>query len=187
MLFRSSCASEAVETAKLSLKNYDMVDLLLGLERHDGHSTEFYKAIDTPLQHALQGYTQQGGRLMVSGAYVGCDMTTESEQTVLANVLRCRYAGRSMAQTNEVKGLGTTLYYYKNLNEEHYAAPSTDILQPTSGAFTAMLYDDGFGAAVAFKEGGNAVFVMGFPFECIKEEQKRSSIMKGIINYLINN
>ncbi len=182
-----SCASEAIETAKLSLNPYDMVDLLLGLERHDGHSTEYYKTFDTPLQHALQGYAKRGGRLMVSGAYIGCDMTEESEQLFLANVLRCRYAGRSMAPTNEVKGLGTSLYYYKNLNEEHYAVPSADILQPTSGAITAMQYADGYGAAVAFKEGGNAVFVMGFPFECIKTEQKRSSIMTGIINYLINN
>ena len=181
-----SCASEAVETAKLSLNRYDMVDLVLGLERNDGHSTEYYKTFDTMLQHALQGYTRHGGKLMVSGAYVGSDMTTDNEQVFLANVLRCRYAGRSMAQTNEVKGLGTSLYYYKNLNEEHYAAPSADILQPTSGAFTAMQYDDGSDAAVAFKEGGSAVFVMGFPFECIKTEQKRSSIMKGIINYLIN-
>ena len=133
-----SCASAAVETAKVSLNRYDMVDLVLGLERNDGHSTEYYKTFDAPMQHALQGYTRHGGKLMVSGAYVGCDMTAESEQTFLANVLRCRYAGRSMAETNEVKGMGTTLYYYKNLNEEHYAAPSTDILQPTSGAITAM-------------------------------------------------
>ncbi len=180
-----SCASEAVETAKLSLTNYDMIDLLLGLERYDGHSTEYYKSIDTPMQHALKTYTQRGGRLLVSGAYTGSDMTTDTEQAFMTDVLHCQYGGRNMAETNEVRGLGTNMYFYRNLNEEHYAATSTDILQPTAGAITAMQYADGYGAAVAYKGNDCRLFVMGFPFECIKTGQKRSDIMCGILNYLI--
>jgi hypothetical protein len=84
-----------------------------------------------------------------------------------------------------VQGLGTTLFYYQNLNEEHYAATSTDILHPVQSAITAMQYADGYGAAVGYKGNDYSVFVMGFPFECIKTSQKRSSIMNGILNYLI--
>ena len=77
------------------------------------------------------------------------------------------------------------MYFYKNLNEDHYAATSTDILHPINAAFTAMQYADGYGAATAYKGSDCSVFVMGFPFECIKNHQKRSSIMQGILNYLI--
>ena len=85
------------------------------------------------------------------------------------------------------KGLGTTLEYWNQLNANHYAATSVDILQPVQPAFTAMQYADGQDAAIAYKQGRESVFVMGFPFECIKERQKRVSIMQGILNYLLNN
>ncbi len=180
-----SCSSEAVETAKVRLAKYDAVDLLLGLECNDGHSLVYYKTFDTPMQSALRSYMSGGGRLLVSGAYLGRDMQTDSEQRFLSDVLRCRFAGRSASPTNKVNGLGTDIFFYKNLNEEHYAASSTDILQPIKPAITAMLYSDGYGAATAYKGSDCSLFVMGFPFECIKTSQKRTSIMRGILNYLI--
>ena len=180
-----SCSSKAVENGNVMLNNYQVVDLLLGLERNDGHSLEHYKTFDTSMQQALKRYLTGGGKLLVSGAYTGSDMLTESEQRFMSDVLHCQYLGRSQAPTNEVKGLGTNLYFYKNLNEEHYAATSTDILRPVKPAITAMQYADGYGAATAYKGNDGSIFVMGFPFECIKTSQKRVSIMQGILNYLI--
>lgn len=180
-----SCSSEAVETARVQLTQFDAVDLLLGLERNDGHSLNYYKAIDLPMQQALQAYTARGGRLLISGAYIGSDMKTENEQKFLSDVLKCRYVGRSQTPSNEVKGLGTSLYYWKHLNEEHYAATSTDILQPVNSAITAMLYADDRGAAIAYRGNDYRLFVMGFPFECIQTKQKRNSIMRGLLDYLI--
>ena len=180
-----SCSSKAVENGNVMLNNYQVVDLLLGLERNDGHSLEHYKTFDTSMQQALKRYMTGGGKLLVSGAYTGSDMLTESEQRFMSDVLHCQYLGRSQAPTNEVKGLGTNLYFYKNLNEEHYAATSTDILRPVKPAITAMQYADGYGAATAYKGNDGSIFVMGFPFECIKTSQKRVSIMQGILNYLI--
>ena len=180
-----SCSGQAVSNGAVQLSNYQVVDLLLGLERNDVHSLNYYKTFDSSMQQALRNYMSQGGRLLVSGAYTGSDMLTDSERSFMASVLHCQYAGRSLAPTNEVKGLGTNMYFYKNLNEEHYAAISTDILQPVKPAITAMLYADGYGAATAYKGTDCRSFVMGFPFECIKTSQKRSSIMQGILNYLI--
>jgi len=180
-----SCSSESVELGKIRLTQYNVVDLLLGLERNDGHSVDFYKSFSTPMQNALQIYSKLGGRLLVSGAYIGSDMTAESEQQFLANVLKCHYAGRSMAPDNMVKGMGTELFYWRNLNEQHYAAVSTDILQPVKPAITAMQYSDDYGAAIAYKGSDCRLFVMGFPFECIQTNQKRHAIMRGILNYLI--
>ena len=114
-------------------------------------------------------------------------MMADDEQQFLSNVLKCRYAGRSQAGSGTVKGLGTTVDYWNTLNANHYAATSADILQPVNPAFTAMQYADGQAAAIAYKQGSERVFVMGFPFECIKNRQKRSSIMQGILNYLLNN
>ena len=112
-------------------------------------------------------------------------MASVDEQQFLTNVLKCRYAGRSLAGSGKVNGLGITLDYWNELNGTHYAATSTDILQPVKPAFTAMQYADGQDAAIAYGQGRERLFVMGFPFECIKERQKRMSIMQGILNYLL--
>jgi hypothetical protein len=180
-----SCSSETVETGKVNLSRYAAVDLVLGLERYDGHSMNDYKSFTSLMQRALQKYTQDGGSLLVSGAYVGSDMASVDEQQFLTNVLKCRYAGRSLAGSGKVNGLGITLDYWNELNGTHYAATSTDILQPVKPAFTAMQYADGQDAAIAYGQGRERLFVMGFPFECIKERQKRMSIMQGILNYLL--
>ena len=180
-----SCASEALETAKLKLDQYDMIDYVLGLERDDGHSLNYYKTFNTTTQHILQSYTMMGGALMVSGAYVGSDMMSDAEQRFLMNVLKCRYAGKSSTPSNTVNGLGTSLTYWKQLNDQHYAATSADILQPVKPAFTVMQYADGQDAAVAYKQGYTKLFVMGFPFECIQGSQKQNAMMRGILNFLL--
>ena len=180
-----SCSSEALETAKIQLANVDAIDLILGLERNDGHSLCYYKTFTSSMQHSLQAFTKRGGALLVSGAYIGSDMTNESEKQFLANILKCQYVGRSMADSDQIIGLGISFPYWKELNEEHYAATSTDILHPVRPAYTAMQYADGYGAAVAYKGNDYRAFVMGFPFECIKDGKKRSSIMQGLLNYLL--
>ena len=179
-----SCSSEALETAKLKLKDIAAIDLILGLERNDGHSLSYYKTFNSSMQHTLQQFTKSGGALLVSGAYIGSDMQNQDEQRFLANILKCQYGGRSLAEANVVSGLGTDFQYWKELNEEHYAATSADILHPVKPAYTAMQYADGYGAAVAYQGKDYRAFVMGFPFECIKDAQKRSSIMQGLLNYL---
>ena len=180
-----SCSSEALEAVKLKPSTYAMLDLVLGLERDDGHSLNYYKTFNTNLQQELEKYTTLGGALLVSGAYVGSDMMGEGEQRFLANVLKCRFAGQNLCSDDLVNGLGTTLQYWKQLNAQHYAAVSTDILHPTVPAFTAMQYADGQDAAVAYKGDDYRSFTMGFPFECIRDVQTRNSIMRGIINYLL--
>lgn len=179
-----SCSSEAVEKGEVNLTDYDAVDLLLGLERNDGHSVKEYKTFSTAMQKALERYANHSGAMLVSGAYIGTDMSSAEERQFLKTTLKSSWGGRSQTTDGMVKGLGTEMAYWKALNEEHYAATSTDILQPVKPAYTAMQYTDGYGAAVAY-QGSSKLFVMGFPFECIKGEQKQATIMRGIMNFLL--
>jgi hypothetical protein len=111
-------------------------------------------------------------------------MSSAGERQFLKTTLKSSWGGRSQTTDGMVKGMGTELAYWKALNEEHYAATSADILQPVKPAYTAMQYTDGYGAAVAY-QGSCKLFVMGFPFECIKGEQKQATIMRGIMNFLL--
>ena len=180
-----SCSSEAFEEGQTDINQYDAVDLLLGLERNDGHSLKAYKTFSPTMQGILQKYVRDGGALFVSGAYLGNDMQQATEQQFLRDVLKCSYAGVCSATSDMVRGLGTDIQYWHELNESHYAATSTDVLQPISPAFTAMQYADGTDAAIACNNPSSHIFVMGFPFECIKDAPTRGAIMRGILNYLL--
>ena len=180
-----SCSSEALETGKANLRKCAAIDLVLGLEYYDGHSLNFYKTFNPSMQRVLKNFTTRGGALMVSGAYIGRDNMNSSDNKFLANTLKCEYAGRNMISADYLNGMGTTIPYWRQLNEEHYAATSSDILQPVKPAYTALQYADGYGAGVAYQGSDYRSFVMGIPFECIKGEQKRAAIMNGILNFLL--
>lgn len=180
-----SASDKVIEDGKVKLKNYPLVDLVLGLERNDGHSLVYYKTFTKSMRKTLTDYTRRGGALLVSGAYIGTDIMGTEEERFVSETLKCTYGGQYRAENNQVNGLGTVIPYYNMLNEEHYAATSADILRPAAPAFTVMQYADGQDAAVAYKGRDYRSFTMGFPFECIMDEQKQGSIMRGILNFLL--
>ncbi len=179
-----SCSSEALET-NYPLRDIAAIDMVLGLECNDGHSLKFYKTFTSLSQNVLRKFTSRGGALFVSGAYIGRDLLSESDQQFLSSVLKCQYRGHNMSTSDILSGLGTSMQYYNTINEDHYAATSTDILSPVGSAYSAMLYADGFSAAVAYSGTDYRAFTMGVPFECIRDNKMRSYIMHGILNYLI--
>ena len=181
-----SCSSEALENDKVKTKKVDCIDLLLGLEKDDGHSLLLYKTFSTGMRQQLESFTRNHGSLLVSGSYVGSDMLSTSERNFLANVLKLRYDGTERQNTNgNVQGLGLTFDTYRTLNETHYAATAPDIISPLSTSYCVMRYSDGRNAAVAYSGRDYRCFTMGFPLECIKDSRIRDSIMRGILNYLL--
>ncbi len=180
-----SASNKAINNGKLKLKGYALVDLVLGLERNDGYSLQFYKTFTGPMRKALQDFTRKGGALLVSGAYIGTDIMGSEEEKFVSQTLKCSFGGQYRGTSNSVEGLGTHIYYYNTLNEDHYAATSADILMPLPLAYAVMRYADGHDAAVAYKGSDYRSFTMGFPFECIQDPQQQGSIMRGILNYLL--
>lgn len=183
----ASCSSEAIVSGKIDMKRYAVVDLINGLERYDGYTPEYYKSFSPTMINRLQNYTVQGGRLLVSGSYIGSDMQSVEERAFLANTLHVSYAAPndSVTPTGDVQGLGLAFDYYNTLNDTHYAATHPEILIPASAdAICAMQYGGGASAAVGYKSASHRTFTMGFPFECIKDERLRSQLMAGILKYL---
>ena len=181
----ASCTSVAVEYGAVNLAHYQMVDLVLGLERNDGHSLKFYKTFSTNMQDRLRRYTSRGGSLLVSGAYIGSDMSSEAESRFLADVLKCSYGGKARTGGAPVYGLGTEMAIYDAVNEEHYCVTSPEVLRSESPAFAAMQYPGGQCAAVAYLGADYRSFAMGFPIECIKDGGTFSSVLQGIVRFLL--
>ncbi len=181
-----SCSKFAVEKDKVNLSRYDCVDLILGLEKDDGHSLNYYKSFSSELQKKLTEYTKKKGNLLVSGAYIGSDMSGDKELDFLSNTLHVTPHGSTRLEgNNEIQGMSTTFDIYSELNEEHYAATSIDLLSPVNPAFCTLTDYKGASVCVAYDGKDFKTFTMGFPFECITSDKKRDSIMRGILNFLL--
>lgn len=180
-----SCSSEAID--RMELYQCHLIDLVLGLERNDGHSLVAYKTFPEKSQNALALFAAQGGKLLVSGAYIGTDMQQPEELLFLKHVLKCVPTGiNTDTGENIVEGLGTRFTIQRIHNEHHYAVPKADILMPAAdGAFSAMVYANGTSAATAYAGNDNKTFTVGFPLECIQNDHMRESIIKGILNFLL--
>ncbi len=185
-----SCSRDVMDNAcgnvNEHLSDYPLIDLILGLECNDGHSLKAYKTFTPAMQKALNEYVKQGGRLFVSGAFVGTDMQSEEERNFLNNVLKCSHAGIYRLRENTIKGMGTSMAFYNAMNEKHYATVSADILEPTDKSFAMLLYANGNSAGVAYQGKDYRSIVLGFPFECITNTQKQKDIMGGILKFLLN-
>ena len=182
-----SCSSEAIENNDVLPTQYSMLDLILGLERNDGYSLRRYETFPTMLRRHLQLFTQKGGALLVSGSYVGAGMQMPSDRRYLEEVLKvnCTGTDTDSLQRDTIAGLGTTFTFYRHLNETHYAAIHPDVLQPVAPAYAAMVYADEYSACVAYDGRDYKAMTLGFPFECIKSERKRHTLMRGILKFLL--
>lgn len=181
-----SCSLGAVESGVFPVRQYKCMDIAFGLQKDDGHSLVYYKTFTPALRRTIADYTKQGGRLVVSGAYVGSDMKSSDERDFLAAVLKFDCNGSNcIVDDNVVSGLGTSFDIIRQYNDKHFAARSVDVVNPLSPAFCAMQYADGSNAAVAYSGSDYKCFTMGFPFECINNRNSQRLIMKGIMEFVM--
>lgn len=181
-----SCSKSAFELGRETPADFAAIDLILGLEKNDGHSLRPAKTFSLKMQQLLTNYAMAGGAILASGAYIGSDMTAESERQFMQNIFGLTFTPNDTLTTEPlVKGLGMDFAIYRALNERHYGAQQVDVIQPAEGAICAMQYADGNSAAVGFKSAKHSSFAMGFPLECIINKQDRNKIMRGILAYLL--
>lgn len=182
----ASCSSAAVENGKVDLNRYAGVDYILGLEKDDGHSLIRYKTFPRKIQQRMEEYLQHHGRMLISGSYIGSDMTAETEKEFLSRCLKLSYqSGDSLTDDPSVSGMGISFDILRHVNKDHYAAAHPEILHPAGPGFSILQYHDGASAAVAYDGSDYKCVAMGFPFECIATEGVRSSLMQGILNFLM--
>ena len=181
------CSLEALDNNLVKLDNYNLVDIAFGLQRNDGHSLVVYKTFSETLQSKLRSYAKSGGRILVSGAYVGSDMMQPHERSFMSDVLKTTFTGTDTnAGNNMVDGLGLSFDIIRQINDRHFAATSVDRIAACDGrSFAAMRYQDGSTAGVAYDGTDYKSFVMGYPYECINNVRTRQQVMKGLLGFLL--
>lgn len=180
-----SCSDEAVESGKVSLESYPVVDYILGLEKEEPTNPTYYKTFSSPMQRLITSYCQSGGNLLVSGSYIGSDMSsTQGNREFTEKVLKYGYQSSLVDKSaNSITGLGRTLTIPRQLNEKAYAVPAPDCIVPLAPAFSVFLYNPGKQSAGIAYKGDYRTFSLGFPFESIESETDRATVMAAILGF----
>jgi len=184
-----SCSNEAVESGQIKLNDYKIIDYILGLQKEDSTTIKLinkrYKTFTPKMKELITRYCHKGGNIMVSGSYVGSDMSSNEDRGFTEDVLK--YSFESSVQnriSGNIFGLGRTFTIPREMNEKIYSVPSPDCIVPVSNAFPVFKYvDENRSAGTAYK-GDYRTFIMGFPFETIDTDTHRAEIMAGILQFL---
>lgn len=201
-------ASRASVASAPDPSSFAAIDLILGKEKQsklgrEGLRPLSFKTFDAETQQWLTGWCKAGGPVFVSGSYVGTDLwqnpLAKSEQTdrdFAKNILKYQWRENRAATTGGIAYIvsplatdTTSFTYYNKPNSQSYVVESPDAIEPACAeAYTAFRYpENGLSAGVVF--GGNATdkwrtCVLAFPFEAVKDEAVRDTLMKRILDYL---
>lgn len=198
-----STSAGAVEKGTVHLKDYDVIDFILGKQKEckigSGQSGWHYKTFSTEMQKLLRAFVNKGGDLLVSGQYVASDLhsmrSTDADKDFAIQILGVQPGEKAKIRNPRISvttenglnsGLKQRTYTYNNtLNDKTYIVDSPDMLEPMGEAETLMEFSDNSGvAAIGRRSGKSNIVTMSIPFESIDGEANRSQLMKEILNFL---
>lgn len=93
---------------------------------------------------------------------------------------------REMLYTSQVRSAHASFTIPRTLNEQMLAVPAPETLVPIHPAYAVLAYEEGNQcAAIAYPGTDYRTFILGFPFESIREEKERIRLMGMALKFLI--
>lgn len=196
----SFCSSStgAIINGNVNLKNYGFVDFIFG-EQKKTPSPKYKNQIEfevfpKSLREKINDYLFNGGKIFLSGSYVGTDLYSDSDSSgirfsteVLKYRLKTGHAvktGGLYSVNNDFLELGKNLSFNTSFNDSIYKVEAPDELGLVDGSEVLLRYSENqFSAAIGYK-GPYTLISFGFPFETILGDNNRITVMKSILNYL---
>lgn len=188
-----SASDEAVWDGQVNLSDFDIVFILMGEEKTTCYPRAYkpcnFKQFPPIFQTQLRQFKQRGGKLFLSGAYVGTDNRATSDSAFVAEVFGYKYRTHHASQSGELQVYGNDLLandikmeFNQTLNSALYAAEAPDGIEPASTDFKTFLrYTDSNITAGIWGKGS---VVLGFPFETLTIESERNRLMGAILKAL---
>ena len=183
----SSCVPSSLPG--LNLTSFQLINLIYGAQRADGYSSKVYKTFTPETIACVSAYAATGGNLLLSGAFVGCDMQSAAERAFTSTVFKYQYeTSISLDTVSSIDGMGTQIHVFHTPNEQHYWVRSADVLRGTADSFCTLLYKQtNLPSAIAYKGEGRRSLAYGFPLECITDNNVRRSIISASVQFLLSN
>ncbi len=194
-----SANSKAVMDGTVDLKNYQFVDLILGEQKKTAmpkYTDQFeFETFPAELQTKLKDYLNSGGKMFISGAYIGSDLYSANDDStsirfaneVLKFYLRSGHAvksGKLYSINDEFLNKDFTFEFNTSFNGSIYKVEAPDAIAGINGGEILLRYsENNFSAAVGYNY-KYGVVSFGFPFETISGENNRAEVMRALLNYL---
>lgn len=195
-----SASASSIENESVNLSDYQVVDWILGKQREwtvaRGAKPSKFKTFSKMQQQKITGYCNNGGNIIVSGAFVGTDFwdnkyADQADRDWAQQTLKFKWRNNRGAVTGEIKSVASPFEsisgnyeYYNELNSESYVVENPDAIEPADKqSFTIFRYsENNLSAGVFHKSDKYASCVLGFPIESIKTDEKRNELMKNILD-----
>ena len=156
----TSCSEKSVQTGKVSLSDYPIIDLIYGTQ----------KQFDSHTNTLVTQYFTHGGKVLLSAANAGAPSLGG---TTVGSI--------TQKSIKTLSGCGLTFDIYRDMNPESYCVPAPSVLSPTGNAFAILTYADGNFAAIA--QQGRFVR-LGFPLESITDRRKMNALTQAFLTFL---
>ena len=200
----TSVSAQAVEDSLIDLSKYKYIDLILGEQKSTlpdstiGNSSTGvrFKTFPSRLQKQITSYLKRGGRIFISGSYVGSDLYNRDNPNIAnenfaSDVLKYKL-DTDHASFNGVVGSidssflpeSFTFRFNTEMNDSIYAVTAPDAILGANGGKVILRYaENNFPAAISYS-GNYRVTAFAFPFETILGQQERDEVMKAILEFL---
>ena len=171
-----------------SLEPYTIVDIIMGKEK--GEKTDTIGCIPMHLRNAITKYTEQGGKILLSGSYIASDMRHTCDTAFTHNVLHYRYKTEKASTCGRINFqyniLPTKQYeYYTKPNPQIIECEWPDGIEPMTGGVRIARYDDTYvNAGLAYQDDKTRMIILPFMLESVKDFQ---SLYSDCINWLLLN
>ncbi|MCB9888697.1 MAG: N-acetylmuramoyl-L-alanine amidase [Planctomycetes bacterium] len=184
-----AASNEAVLLGRVRMGDYVAVDWACGEE---STADETFSSAE---QSLVTSYLQAGGRLLVSGAEVGWDLSAKgsaADRAFFENRIGATYVADDANTYGFRAAAGSHLFTgipagaFDNGSSGTYDVDYADVITPTDPkSQLCLVYSDGRGAAIQRIDGNSRVVFLGFPLECITDDALRAEIMVRALRFLL--
>jgi hypothetical protein len=200
-----SMSDEAFVEQEISTDDIYFIDLIMGEEKTTRWTKPYtdsllglqFEIFTDNLIDKLDKYLNQGGKLFISGSYIGSDPfiglnRSDEKMKFVEEKLKYRLSADHAVVSGELVSISDEFHvgdsgqikFITELNDKIYNAEAPDALRPMDGSETLMRYKENyFSAAVGYK-GTYSIVAFGFPFETVSSADERTALMSAVINYL---
>ena len=177
----SSCSKQAVMNKAVQLKDFQVVDVILGEQK----DTPLFELYPVDLQTALFDYAQQPkAKLLISGAYVA---SSNRSDVFIEKGLRYTLQQDVTTQNGVVYSPKQNWHYNLQTwpNTKQYFVQNLQSIMPVDADGECILYYTDSQLPAAVKVGNKLpIIVAGFPFECVIGDESRRYVMKLFLDAL---
>ncbi len=196
-----SISDEVFSNDTFNPEPFNFVDIIYGEEKSTSalkdNSIIKYKVFAPGVRQKIKQYTESGGNLFISGAYIASDYILSDDtlaKKFAENVLHYSWRTNHAVKHGDVYATDYARQIFNGqwtfnttFNPDIYIVEAPDAIEPFGkGAVTAFRYrENNASAGICFK-GEYKTVVLGFPFETIIKKDQRIDFMKQLVSFFEN-